>query len=303
MTCRICNYALNDEVLVVKEKMFGTNELFEYRACSVCGCIQIKSVPPVLNKYYPDNYYSFENQSGIKFKNLIKQKVRNFLSFIEGDFHREPYFTGFGIKYSDKNSSILDIGCGNGKLLRALRSYGFMNLTGTDPFIGNGLYLKGLKLLKLDLENLDGKYDLIMSNHSLEHMPDPHSFFANVVRLLDHKGRLILRIPVYPNYITDKYGLDWIQFDAPRHLFTFTLKSIRFLCNKHGLFIEDLKFDSAPWALAATKYCQNGKTLKEFEQNISVTEEQVKACREANEKGYGDSVCLAIVKQNPDRYN
>lgn len=298
MTCKVCQATFANKELLIKEKMFGTNEFFKYSICSTCECIQIDSTPNNISEYYPSDYYSFNSQIKPTIKKIFKQDIWNILSCLKKDFFKEQDFFKYGIKYSDRKKTVLDIGCGNGKLLNTLRENGFTNLTGIDPFLNRDFYKKGLRLLKMDLDRLEGRYDLIMSNHSLEHMPDPNIFFRNIVRLLNNDGRVILRLPIYPNYIWDKYNVDWIQLDAPRHLFTFTLKSIEFLCEQYGLYISSYKYDSYPWSLASTEYCLNGKTHIEFEQNISITEEQINLCKQANEMDYGDSICLTLLKKS-----
>lgn len=283
--------------------MFGTNEVFEYNICSFCETIQIKDIPLNLSDYYPKEYYSYNRDLKSTVKKIIKQKTINILAFIKNDFIKNQGFIGSGISYNDLKKSVLDIGCGDGKLLKTLKVNGFSDLTGIDPYMEHDYIIKGLKLQKMNLEQISGTYNLIMSHHSFEHMSDPHIFFKNLVRLLEDDGRIILRIPIYPNYIWDIYNVDWIQLDAPRHLFTYTLKAIKFLCDIHSLMILTLKYDSLPWSLASTEYCMKGKTHKEFEQNISITEEQLNLCTQANEMNYGDSICLTIVKKLTCRSN
>jgi len=298
MTCRVCHNNLRDERLLIKEKMFGTNEVFEYNICSYCEAIQIKTIPLNLGDYYPKDYYSYIREVKPKTRKIIKQKAMNIQAFIKNDFFKDKFFVDYGIFYNDRKKSVLDIGCGDGKLLKILKENGFSDLTGIDPFINSDYTIKGLRLHKMNVEKLCGRYHLIMSHHSLEHMPDPHIFFKNTVRLLEDDGRIILRIPIYPNYIWDKYNVDWIQLDAPRHLFTYTLKSIKFLCDIYELIIISSKYDSSPWSLASTEYCLEGKSHKEFEQNILITEEQQNLCKRANEMNYGDSIFLTLVKKN-----
>lgn len=297
MNCRICGTTLNDDVILLKEKMFGTGEAFEYIKCSGCNCMQIRNIPQNLGKYYPPEYYSFNKITGKRtLKNKLKQRIYNLLSIIKNDFYRQPPFRDFEINYNDRRRKILDIGCGDGYLLNELKQYGFSNLTGIDPYINKEIILRGFRLLKNTVEQCEGKYDLVMSHHSLEHMRDPHLFFKHVARLLETNGRLILRIPIFPNYIWDKYGTDWIQLDPPRHLIIFSLDTIEFLSEKYDLKIDHVKYDAEPWALASSEFCMKGKSHVEFVKNYSVSEKQINDCRQANLNNNGDSVCLTIVK-------
>jgi SAM-dependent methyltransferase len=296
MICRICHTHSNDKI-VLKEKMFGINETYMYFICPNCYCIQIKDIPVDLSKYYPKNYYSFTEVEKPKLKKEIKNLIYKLISFVKKDFHIQPSFSVYDIFYKDKAKRILDIGCGNGNLLKEMRSYGFTHLTGSDPFIEKEIHEKGLEIKKKTLDQMNGVYDIIMSHHSLEHMSDPSNFFKNITRLITPTGKLVLRIPIYPNYIWEKYRTDWIQLDAPRHLYTFSLKSIDVLCRNNGLRIDNAKFDGHAWSLASTEFCLSGNTHEEFTKNIEITTEHYRLNEAANSSKNGDTVCLTIVKE------
>lgn len=65
--------------------------------------------------------------------------------------------------------------------------------------------------------------------------------FENLVK---DDGMIIIRIPIKSKPIWEKYGVNWYQLDAPRHFFLHTIKSIKILCSKTNLVIEDIIFDS-----------------------------------------------------------
>lgn len=294
MRCRICGSLCTEIPLIIREKMFNTGETFEYFECPICKCIQIHDFPENMNKYYPNDYYSFSKTRKKSLKREIRLFIYRTFSYLKNDFYNQPDFEKLGVEYSDRKKQILDVGSGNGKLLKQLKDYGFKRLTGIDPFLQKEIKKRDFKIVRKNIEDLHEKYDVIFSNHSLEHMPDPHVFFNSIKKLLKDNGKLILRIPVYPNYIWDKYGVDWIQLDAPRHLFTFSLDTIKYLCNKYSLKIFEIKYDAQPWALASTEYCLKGKSHINFCENISITKEQIDTCEQANITQTGDSVSLTI---------
>ena len=75
MNCRVCNTEIFLNVVIsVPEKMFGTNENFDYCICPKCKCLQIINIPDNIDKYYPSNYYSFTQLE----KQSIKKKMRQF---------------------------------------------------------------------------------------------------------------------------------------------------------------------------------------------------------------------------------
>ncbi|WP_148202389.1 hypothetical protein [Thermococcus onnurineus] len=75
--CRICGNSQNNKVYKVKEMMFGFGDEFIYFECSKCGALQIAEIPKDLGKYYPKNYYSFNQGHNV---NPLKQFLRNRLA-------------------------------------------------------------------------------------------------------------------------------------------------------------------------------------------------------------------------------
>ena len=297
MNCRICESRIDGENLIIPEKMFGTGEQFEYIECKNCRCIQIKEIPAEMSDYYPEDYYSFDIYNSHSIKRRLKLKVFRVVSLFKGDFYSKPDFTKYSIRFKERNCRILDVGSGNGNLLRKMKDSGFRKLTGIDPFLKNEIKEPGLKIFKKSIEEVDETFDIIMSHHSLEHMLDPKVFFSMIPKILDQNGRLILRIPVYPNYIWDEYSTDWIQLDAPRHLFTFSIQTVKYLCEKNDLSVDNISFDNHVWSLAATEYCLDGKSYTDFKKNITWTNAQEDKWKASLEFGNGDSV-LIIIKHN-----
>lgn len=59
----------------------------------------------------------------------------------------------------------------------------------------------------------------ILFNHFLEHTPDQLETLQKVSRILADDGVCLVRIPVKTESVWKMYGVDWVQIDAPRHLF------------------------------------------------------------------------------------
>jgi 2-polyprenyl-3-methyl-5-hydroxy-6-metoxy-1,4-benzoquinol methylase len=105
---------------------------------------------------------------------------------------------------------MLDIGCGQGRLLLRMSMGGFTNLTGVDPFIDSDIfYYDNIRIHKQDLEEFSDskrKYSLIMLHHSLEHMPEQNQAFDSISKLLSPDGTVLIRIP-----LADSYAWEHIQ--------------------------------------------------------------------------------------------
>lgn len=256
MKCRICNNTAGNEIYEVMEMQFGLRERFTYFQCPKCGCLQIAEVPSDISKYYPSTYYSFLSSSPEKSKyplirpvKILRNRFAVFNKGLAGRFiHR--FFPAGKLRMLSRiglteDNTVLDIGCGSGAILYDLKELGFKHLLGVDPFIKEDIeYRNGLRILKKNIHEVDGKWDLIMFHHSFEHIPDPMETMKSVSRLLDQGGVCLIRIPTVSSYAWEHYREKWVQLDAPRHFFLHSVKSIELLAGMTDLTLEKVIYDS-----------------------------------------------------------
>jgi SAM-dependent methyltransferase len=84
-----------------------------------------------------------------------------------------------------------------------------------------------------------------MFHHSFEHLADPESVLKHAVRLLKPGGRLLIRLPVGGCLAWQRYGTDWVNLDAPRHLSLFSPLSMQILSERCGLAIAWQHFEGS----------------------------------------------------------
>lgn len=312
-TCRVCGNAKNNKIFFASELQLGLKEEFEYFECTFCGCLQIKDIPHNMDKYYPKNYYSFNAVSSSNSSSLqkimsriskfcMKCKVRN-SNFIENFIGNKIYpYNKWIIKgLFDYDSSILDVGCGDGSLLLKLQKFGFKNLTGADPFIKETIeYDSNLTIHKKYINELDRQYDFIMFHHSFEHMDDPEGTFKEIYRLLKPGASALIRIPLASSYAWRKYGRYWVQLDAPRHFFLHTVKSISLLAENANLKLYKTIFDSAfSQFTGSERYVRNLLSKKDTEVfSKSEINHYKKLAQLLNKMNDGDSACFYLMKED-----
>jgi len=234
--------------------MFGFRDEFTYFECSKCGCLQIVDIPKNMKKYYPLDYYSSEKEESKNFmKQILKKERDKYALFKKGLIGKtiykkypNPLFDIIGRTKINYDSKILDVGCGTGNLLYSLNEIGFKSLVGVDLYINEEIIGENVKILKKTIHELPDsqKFDLIIFNHSFEHIPDQIETILKVRKVLSENGICLIRMPIKTDYIWNRYGVNWVQIDAPRHFFIHTLKSFELLVKKSGLVIRDVIFDS-----------------------------------------------------------
>jgi len=109
----------------------------------------------------------------------------------------------------NKNASVLEIGCNQGELLDKIKAIGVDKLVGIDI---NASAIKRAKeiapAVAADARNTPFKadsFDVILSLHTAEHIPEPEKLFAEIARILKPGGTAHLILP--PNF----FGLETIR--------------------------------------------------------------------------------------------
>lgn len=280
MQCRICGAEGNHPRFEAKEMMFGSNEEFEYFQCGNCGCLQISKIPTDLARHYPDNYYSYQVPTktstpfllrawlekqrcrtalfgqGVRFNRLISR----FVPLPKGWFDYGPLLKK--VKFESFNDGLLDVGCGEHSWwLLLAQKFGFTNLVGADPFIRQDKHEAGINYFKKSITELEGQFRFITFHHSLEHIPDQLAQLTAARRLLVAGGVCLVRIPLVASFVWEKYGTDWVELDAPRHLYLHSGESIKLLAEKAGLVLFDTIYDSGAFEFAASEQYRAGIPL------------------------------------------
>jgi len=252
--CRICGNVDAHRLLEAREMMFGTRDFFTYMVCGACGCVQLRDIPEDLSRYYPAEYYSMAapQREGRLKAFLQRRRAAHLLERpnVIGGLMTLRFGVPPAIEYLERTGirrrhSVLDIGCGRGELLLAMRSYGFRHLTGIDAFIDRDIdYGNGVRVSKCALEDHQGQYDFIMLHHTFEHMDRPLDVLTCVHRLLNEDGVVLIRTPLASSEAFETYGADWVQLDAPRHLCVHSRASIERLAGESGFDVVDVVYDS-----------------------------------------------------------
>lgn len=326
INCRICGLRQNARILPIREMHFGTRLSYDYFECKDCGCIQILHLPESMNEFYPDDYYSLsaaDHDPGKRVIDDLKDRVlrlRDRAVLLEkGNIglianrvkrNKELKFNsilGLGI---EKDTCILDVGCGSGEFIKYLTQLGLRNLWGIDPFMKEVEHsVKGMTLLKTELKDLvmkNLKFDVIMMHHVLEHLEDQYANLNWCNALLKDNGTIIIRIPVADCHAWREFGNNWVQLDAPRHHYIHTHRSLTKLAETAGFNVVSVKHDSNEFQFwGSIQYLNDIPLMSERSYLIAPSESIFsdkdiadfrKRANELNDKGEGDQ-CVFILKK------
>jgi len=151
--------------------------------------------------------------------------------------YKQTFFTSFNgihstiihnIKDSLKGRSVLDIGCGGGRL--AIMCAKFADKVDAFDFEPKAIEIgrkvakctnaKNIKFYIGDVDELKSrdKYDIITFSEVIEHVQDPISTLKNIHGLLNEEGQFVISCPNFVNFRGDMYMTMLKLFDLPMSL-------------------------------------------------------------------------------------
>lgn len=142
----------------------------------------------------------------------------------------------------EKNHKVLDFGCGGGYLLKnldCLEKIGLeINKSAHTTCIENGIIVFDC------FENMPEKYhnyfDVIISNHALEHVPSPINILKDLYKLLKPMGIIIIVLPCEQPGSEEFY---YKESDINQHLHTWCPQTIGNLIKLAGFkIVESINF-------------------------------------------------------------
>jgi SAM-dependent methyltransferase len=150
--------------------------------------------------------------------------VREAFSFFYPGYRTESdVFAECITRYLNRNSVVLDAGCGKGMFFRYPWKSQVQLLVGCDieasvscnPNISSGICAN---LMRLPF--VQDSFDIVFSHYVLEHLESPHTVFSEFCRVLKHGGKLIVLTPSKYHYVSTLSRM------TP-HLFHETISRIR----------------------------------------------------------------------------
>lgn len=251
--CPICDKNSFSNYLNVEDYTVSHKE-FTIQQCNSCNFLLTNPRPPEdeIGTYYQSTDYISHHDVAKDMMSKIYISVRDYTINQKVKLINE---------LSSKKGSLLDIGCGTGNFIQAVKKDGWQ-ITGTEPDsgartvasarVGDSIY-EGIIAPQLT----EKSFDVITLWHVLEHI---HQLNENVIWVKDHlkeEGKIVIAVPNPQSHDAVKYGRFWAAYDVPRHLYHFTKASMKTLLDKHDLTITQILpmwFDSFYVSMLSSKY-------------------------------------------------
>jgi SAM-dependent methyltransferase len=164
-------------------------ERLELQLCQQCSLIQTTNKVP-LDLLRSENLYNSQ------VARIVSEHNAHFVTAIPQQL---------GLK---KDASILEIGCGDGSLLKRFQENGFANVLGLEPAVHSGHrypfevipeFFNRASAQKLQAR---GRLpDLIISNYVIELIPNLEVFFADLAFLIKPGSHVVLEVPYFFDFI------------------------------------------------------------------------------------------------------
>ena len=310
--CLICGNDTNNHVYNVNERMINKGDSFHYLYCSQCKTLQLIDIIENVSDYYLSDYGPFNIHAMTR--NVPKKLAALYIYIISRIsltesvklLYRRFSKSGVSNLYKTKinqKTRILDVAAGNGTFAKQLKDLGIDDVKCIDKYCLVPSY-KDINFTNGEIFDVEGKYDLITFNHSFEHMSEPIKVLTKVKELLSEEGLCLIRIPVSNSTAWNMYHENWYQIDAPRHFFLYSPDAMTKLCEKAGLYVEKVRYDSNPDQFYISEaYQKTNKSLYEIKNssNILLSLKYAPKAFRSNRKGTGDQACFYIRRKTHER--
>tara|TARA_Y100000816_G_C26089022_1_gene575166 strand:+ start:952 stop:1791 length:840 start_codon:yes stop_codon:yes gene_type:complete len=224
--CINCKSAKIDRNIISYSKI-------NYSVCNNCGAHYQN---PIIRYDYNENYWECSVDIEGNKRNLINEredKIKNWY--------------GEAIKEVNKydNIKVLDIGCGLGFFLSALKKNIKKIGVEESEFACNYIRenFKEIKVHQGRIENLkedDNQFDVVMLYHVIEHLEEPHNVLKKISKLIKKDGIFILGTPNVESIGAKIFGKNFRHY-TEAHPCLYSIKNLSNLLNQYGFEINKIE--------------------------------------------------------------
>jgi SAM-dependent methyltransferase len=236
--CPICDGPLQPTRVRAYDRLVTGEGPFAVVECAACqyGITVPQLSVEELGPYYADSYYEdfYEHTGGRGGSPLHRLRELLRRRGAEGRWRRPPFQLD-GIE----PGAVLEVGCGAGELLAQFAARGWETY-GIDPGAAAAAAAarRGAEVHTGTLDDQPwpaASFQLVVFQHSLEHIPDPVAAVRAATELLAPGGLLLVDVPNWASWQRRLFGNRWFVLDLPRHLQHFSPRALTRLAPRLGL--------------------------------------------------------------------
>ncbi len=230
--CEVCLNSKSAEILHRQSFILPQGHILEKAreydivSCNECGFVYADT--PLKQKTY-DSYYEKMSKYELDYSKADISRYMSQAKLIKSFLPHE-------------NLKVIDVGCGNGGLLMALKQLGQKNITALDPSVKciSNIKKAGIKGFTGNLFGNTGaeKYDMVILSHVMEHVKDVSRALDKVLNMLNENGMLYIEVPDASSY-ADNHVVPYYYFDT-EHINHFEETSLINLGMHKGLRVINL---------------------------------------------------------------
>ena len=236
--CDLCGSTEHKFLFYGKDRLHGKNGVFSYVMCDTCGLVYMNPQisPEDLVGFYPNNYapHHFKPSKS----NRLEKKRR-----------KKSPLPKSALRNLNKNSILLDVGCGNGKFLNEIKNLINCQVYGVDiskTAVKTAKDNFGLDIFHGSITETsfaNNSFDLITAWQYLEHVHSPSEVLQKFYHLLKPDGICIISTPNFDSFNAKVFKDRWYGLSCPRHLYIYTPKTINKFLEKAGFLVTGISHD------------------------------------------------------------
>ncbi|HNT74101.1 MAG TPA: methyltransferase domain-containing protein [Anaerolineae bacterium] len=220
VSCALCGH--DDATLLHqgRDYVYGYPGEFPVVRCNHCGLTYLNPRPTqaAMPRYYPANYEPYR-PAPTHWLPRLHQTLR----------YRNRCRVVTRLR---AGGTLLDVGCSTGIFLAEMRRHSGWEVWGVEPnaeaaaYARDALHLTVTTGALADAHFPDAHFDVVTMFDVLEHVHAPRETLREIRRILRPGGYLICSVPNLDSLDAQLFGAYWIGYDVPRHLYTYSKRTL-----------------------------------------------------------------------------